>query len=70
MPVYNEEMTTVENYWWGAIVNFMPLLLDISYKPQENHYYLVTRSDGELSKNNNAMLRPERYDTYKQYSKT
>ena len=70
MPVYNEEMTTVENYWWGAIVNFMPLLLDISYKPQENRYYLVTRSDGELSKNNNAMLRPERYDTYKQYSKT
>jgi hypothetical protein len=48
----------------------MPLLLYISYKPQENHYYLVTRSDGELSKNNNAMLRPERYDTYKQYSKT
>lgn len=69
MPVYNEEMTTVENYWWGAIVNFMPLLLDISYKPQENHYYLVTRSDGELSKNNGAMLRPERYENYKQYSK-
>ena len=70
MPVYNEEMTTVENYWWGAIVNFMPLLLDISYKPQENRYYLVTRSDGELSKNNGAMLRPERYDTYKQYPKS
>lgn len=69
MPVYNEEMTTVENYWWGAIVNWMPLLLDISYNPQKNHYYLVTRSDGEKSKNNNAMLHPERYKTYRQYSK-
>ena len=62
-------MTSVENYWWGCIVNFMPLLLDISYKPQENRYYLVTRSDGEKSKNNNAMLHPERYKTYRQYSK-
>lgn len=70
MPVYNDEMTSVENYWWGCIVNFMPLLLDISYKPQENRYYLVTRSDGELSKNNNAMLHPERYKAYRQYSKT
>ena len=70
MPVYNDEMTSVENYWWGCIVNFMPLLLDISYKPQENRYYLVTRSDGEHSKNNNAMLHPERYKAYKQYSKT